>query len=35
MAFAMAEGTCRVTDMAQIGQNNAALTARVQALFAQ
>lgn len=34
MAEAMAGGLCRVTDMAQIEENNQALTARVQALFA-
>lgn len=35
MAWAMGSGLCRVTDMAQIEENNQALLARVQALFAQ
>ena len=35
MAYAMADGLCRVTDMAQIEENNQALLAQMHARFAQ
>ncbi|MBE5799975.1 MAG: hypothetical protein E7321_08515 [Clostridiales bacterium] len=35
MAYAMADGACRVTDMAQIEESNRALLERVHALFPQ